>query len=88
MAVDEESVAATTNGVMAVPETLDWFPGLVTVTVLVTVQVKLVVPKYPSVSVAVMVTEEVPAVVGVPLITPVEVLIDQPGREGALLPSE
>ena len=86
MAVDEESAAATTNGVMAVPETPDWFPGLVTVTVLVTVQVKLVVAKYPSVSVAVMVTEEVPAVVGVPWITPVEVLIESPG--GRVPPSE
>ncbi len=42
---------------MAVPDTLDWLPGLVTDTVLVTVQVKLVVPKYPALSVAVMVTE-------------------------------
>ena len=33
------------DGVMAVPETLDWLPGLVTDTVLVTVQVKVAVPK-------------------------------------------
>jgi hypothetical protein len=30
---------------MAVPETLDWVPGLVTATVLVMVQVKLAVPE-------------------------------------------
>ena len=42
---------------MAVPATLVWSPGLVTVTVLVTVQVKLVEPWYPALSVAVMVTE-------------------------------
>ena len=45
MAVDEESVAVTGTGVMAVPETSDWSPGLVTDTVLVMVQVKLVDPE-------------------------------------------
>ena len=44
MAVEEESVALTTSGVMAVPDTLDWLPGLVTDTVLVTVQVKVAEP--------------------------------------------
>ena len=56
MAVDEESVADTATGVMAVPDTFDWSPGLVTVTVLVIVQVKDVVPTEPTVSVTVMVT--------------------------------
>ena len=42
---------------MAVPEASDWAPGLVTVTVLVTVQVKLAEPGGPALSVAVTVTE-------------------------------
>ena len=41
---------------MAVPDTLDWLPGLVTDTVLVTVQLNEVFPVAPPVSVAVMVT--------------------------------
>ena len=45
MAVDEESVALIGRAVMAVPETLDWSPGLVTVTVLVMVQVKVAWPE-------------------------------------------
>ena len=56
MAVDDESVAVMGRAVMAVPETLDWSPGLVTVTVLVMVQVKLAAPVKPALSVAVMVT--------------------------------
>ena len=45
---------------------------------LVTVQVKVVGPSSPRESVAVTVTEEVPAVVGVPVTVPVEALIDSP----------
>ena len=45
MAADEVSVAAIDRAVMAVPETFDWLPGLVTVTVLVMVQVKLAEPE-------------------------------------------
>ena len=45
------------NGVMAVPDTSDWAPGLVTVMLLVTVQVKLAEPEKPWLSLAVMVTE-------------------------------
>ena len=56
MAVDDVSVADTVSGVMAVPAALDWSPGLVTDTVLVTVQVKVAEPLAPEPSVAVMVT--------------------------------
>ena len=45
MAVDDESVALTGTAVMAVPDPLVWSPGLVTDTVLVMVQVKLVFPE-------------------------------------------
>ena len=57
-----------------------WLPGLVTVTTLggLTVQVNDADPCAPVVSVAVTVTLEVPAVVGVPEIRPVEELIDSP----------
>ncbi len=49
------------------------------------VQVKLAEPLAPVVSVAVTVTLEVPAVVGVPEMRPVEELIDRPaGRPVAL----
>ena len=43
-----------------------------------TVQVNDVDPAAPVVSVTVTVTDDVPAVVGVPLIRPVEALIDSP----------
>src|SRR3984957_14285900 len=50
-----------------------------------TVQLNEAVPLAPVVSVAVTVTDEVPAVVGVPEISPVEELIDSPaGRPLAL----
>ena len=44
MAPDWESVALICRAVMAVPDTFDWVPGLVTATVLVMVQVKVAVP--------------------------------------------
>ena len=47
MATDEESEAVMGSGVMAVPEVPVWSPGLVTDTVLVTVQVKLVLAVEP-----------------------------------------
>ena len=53
-------------------------PGLVTDTVSVTVQVKVAVPANPAPSVAARVTEHVHGVVGVPVIEPVEELIDRP----------
>ena len=61
------------------PETLDWVPGLVTVTVLVMFQVKVLLWRSaPRESVAVTVTEQAQAVVGVPLMTPLLELIDRP----------
>ena len=45
VAPDWESVAESVTGVMAVPETEDWLPGLATATVLVTVQVNEAVPE-------------------------------------------
>jgi hypothetical protein len=39
VAVDEVSLALALTGAMAVPDTLDWVPGFVSVTVLVTVHV-------------------------------------------------
>ena len=63
---------------MAVPETSAWGPGFTMATVLETVQVNEVVPVKLAESVAVTVTEEVPAVVGVPVMAPVELLIDRP----------
>ena len=45
VAVDDESEAEGVNVLMAVPETLVWVPGLVTLTVLVMVQVNVAVPK-------------------------------------------
>ena len=83
MAVDDESEALMGNAVMAVPEPLAWSPGLVTVTVLVMVQLKVALPVAPALSVTVMVTGEVPPVVGVPEITPLDGSIDRPGRQGA-----
>ena len=57
VAPDWESVALICRAVMAVPETLDWVPGLVTDTVLVMFQVKVAEPWKPDPSVAVTVTE-------------------------------
>jgi hypothetical protein len=56
VAVLEESVALTPSGLMAAPDTLDWSPGPVTDTVLVTVQVNRTLPLPPAPSVAVTVT--------------------------------
>ncbi len=44
MAVDDESVRRSLSVEMAVPLTLDWLPGLATLTVLVTFHVKVVEP--------------------------------------------
>ena len=41
VATDDESVALMARAMMAAPEGLAWAPGLVTVTVLVMVQVKV-----------------------------------------------
>src|ERR1700677_56911 len=63
---------------MADPETLAWLPGLVTVTVLVMVQLNEALPVEPALSVAVTVGVYEPAVVGVPVMAPVEELIESP----------
>ena len=81
VAVGLVSVAAGVRVVMAAPETLDLVPGLVTATVLVTVQVKLTELEYvvgEPLSVAVMMTAHAHAVVGVPLITPVPEAMEIP----------
>ena len=78
VAVEEESVALTSTGAMAVPDRSDWSPGLVTATELVIVQANEAESVAPEPSVAVTVTDEVPAVVGVPLTVPVELSIDSP----------
>ena len=84
VAVDEVSVAAGVK-LAADPVALDLVPGLVTTTVLVMVQVNETELETLALSVAVMVTEKAPAVVGVPLMTPVEELMDRPvGRPEAL----
>ena len=56
MAVDDESSAATGNEVIAAPDSPDWLPGSVTVTVLTTVQAKETSAEKPESSVAVIVT--------------------------------
>jgi hypothetical protein len=56
VAVDDESVAVTSTGVIADPVTEAWAPGSVTVTALVTVQSKVPDPVNPAESVAVSVT--------------------------------
>ena len=84
VAVDEESDPEMDRGVMAEPVELDWVPGLVAVTVLVTFQVKLAEPEKPELSVAVTVTEQAHAVIGVPVMAPVVRLIESPtGRPDA-----
>jgi hypothetical protein len=70
VAVDDESVAATSTGVMAAPEMSDWSPGLVTETTLVTLHENEAVPVKPELSLAVTVTDDVPAAVGVPEMVP------------------
>ena len=45
MAVGEESVGPVVTGAMAEPETVDWSPGEVTVTMLVTDHEKVAEPE-------------------------------------------
>jgi hypothetical protein len=78
VAVDELVDAPTVNDGTAEPDTFAWLPGLVTVTVLVMVQLNVADPVWPAESVAVTVTEVVPAVVGVPVTAPVAELIERP----------
>jgi hypothetical protein len=78
VAVDDESVAELDSVEMGPPDRLDWLPGLATDTVLVTVQLKVACPEKPALSVAVTVTEDDPAVVGVPVMAPVPELMESP----------
>jgi hypothetical protein len=78
VAEGEESEAPTSSWVTGVPDPSDWAPGFVTEIVLVTVHANDVEPENPAPSVAVTVTDDAPAVVGVPLIVPVVALIDRP----------
>ena len=78
-----ESVAVAVIGVMAVPDTFDLavVVGLVTATVLGLVMVQVnadVETALAKLSVAVSVTEQVHAVVGVPVMAPVEELMASP----------
>ena len=63
---------------MAVPETLDWGPGLVTVTVCVMRPGEGGRAGEAAASVALTVTESDPAVVGVPVMAPWSELMDSP----------
>ncbi len=78
VAVDEVSDTATVSGVMALPETFDWFPGLVAETWLVTAQVNETWAEKLLLSVTVTVTGSDPAVVGVPVMAPVPELMERP----------
>ena len=61
------------------PVTLDWAEGVVVMaTVLVTFQVKVAEPEKPELSVTSTVTEQAHAVVGVPVMAPVEALMARP----------
>ena len=88
VATEDVSVAVGVKVVMAVPDTFDLAPGLVTTTVLVMFQVKLTAFEYvvgEPLSVAVTVTEQAHAVVGVPLMTPVAEAMERPtGRPVAV----
>ena len=79
VAVDEVSVATGVRVEIAAPETLDWVEIAVTATVLVMVQVNAdVETALAKLSVAVKVTEQAHAVVGVPVMAPVAELIARP----------
>ena len=84
VAPDWESVAELETAVMAVPVTADLLPGLATVTVLETFQVNDVVAVRAWESVAVTVTEQAHAVVGVPLTTPPDEIESPAGRPVAV----
>jgi len=78
VAPDWLSLADGVTAETGVPDVPCWVPGLVTVTELVTVHVKVAVPDWPDRSVAVSVIEQAHGAVGVPEMVPVEVLIDSP----------
>ncbi len=72
VATGELSVEELASGAIADPDTSPWSPGEVTSTLLVIVHANPVEPEAPDPSVAVRVTDEVPAVVGVPEMVPVD----------------
>ena len=76
--MEEVSEAAMSREGIGEPETVVWSPGELIVTRLVTDQLKVALVEYPAPSVAVAVTVLVPAVVGVPVMFPVEALMDKP----------
>jgi len=78
VADDDESEAELPSAVMAAPDASARLGCDPTVTELVMVQVNVAEPTAPALSVAVTVTEQAHAVVGVPVTDPVEVLIDRP----------
>ena len=79
VAVDEVSVATGVRVEIAAPETLDCVEIAVTATVLVMVQVNAdVETALAKLSVAVKVTEQAQAVVGVPVMAPVDELMARP----------
>jgi hypothetical protein len=88
VAPDWESEPLSCNAVMAAPETFAWVPGLVTDTVLVMFQVNEVLSLSASESVAVTVTEQAQAVVGVPLTTPAEEIESPAGSPVAVKVTE
>ena len=85
VAVDDESTMVGVYEVMAVPA-VDVRLTAVMSTVLVTVQVNAVDLDRPKLSVAVRVTAQVHAVVGVPVTAPVVALIARPA--GRVAPSD
>ena len=78
VAPDCESVAEPETGVMAAPDGSDRSPGPVTDTALVMFQVNEAESEYAASSVTVTVTDELPGVVGVPVMLPVELSIERP----------
>jgi hypothetical protein len=78
VAVGDESPAESERAEIAVPDTLDWALCPETVTVFVTAHVNEAEADNACESVAVTVTEDVPAVVGVPVTAPLVGLIDRP----------
>ena len=78
VATEELSLTGRVRLAMAAPVAEDFAPGLVTDTAFVTVQVKVALPNAVVVSVAVSVTEQAHAVVGMPEMVPVAELMTSP----------
>jgi len=78
VATGELSLTVSVRLAMATPVGDDFAPGLATVTAFVTVQLKVALANAAVVSVAVSVTEQAHAVVGVPEMVPVAELMTSP----------